>query len=967
MTSNSMHRNTQHLDNGVQHFGHRKTSSHGNNKKSRLHFLLFFLAFWASAVAFNSCRFFGGGGYDDEDDDVTRDSITADINEDIDIDALFESFALTEEDLAYLKENPIIVTPENSPGNPAFINVTYTDEDYENAIGYAALVTRDMPEADFPEFGIHVNLKPWNLDYPEDSLVVIRMPDKIDEATGSILYTYDCFLLSGQDKFLTDVEITAPVQGDTDAFEGIVTFSKEKGTWEHVYCELAEDRQTFTAYMPHFSDLTQQNALDVINTRGRAAIDLYQQDNKSIFVQLNTELKPKYEGSSHYLYPITVSKTTDFEKFFNQKTRNKMDMANRIIVENGNIPEKDAFMTAMEWLGLFNDIFGNSAGGAGLTKDMGIAFQTTSDNGISLIGKGCTYLGMAILAINVADQLAQDKDWGTILTDKNNMLGTVCAIAGVIGMAAPASSFLALTATVVTGGIFAYTTSEIIEKKVFDYSYPMGRPSSIAEAALHCYMQEYAYSENGYAKNQNGSWFFPSPKPTEQLDSAMIYEHFPQKLLDCNEKNWLAAYDCLIEKYANDPRKMYAAYEKMYDDFADAFWKESPEVRQKYFRMACKKNIEIDMTYTMYHDHGLTSQGKTSLVEKAEFFSIPDNSKYGFSSEAKTEWEEIQQDWIDHAYQLKQQENDIKSQRPKDSRLIDVSSVSSEDVWDAVFRDWDEAGASEKELRYLGDPNKQREAFHDRSIQLLKQRIIPLLHDYYNKKRRQGIMEVRELLDNVIVPLLNTRLTFYAKDLNHPNSPYKTLLDNGTEKVAFTFDCNRTPLFLPRNSEEAQTAYHLDLVVNPKDSVLLETTAYHYLMFGSPTKVKLFVDDEDEPIPAKANWNNVKLETDPNLKKVVQSMEYVQENPQKERVSYYGGGGCWRQEIDISALQHDIIDTKIPIEFRVDASKKKKEGKKKVLWEGPLIPQGDDGLTEEEYSRSYREGSLPWGVLYEDE
>lgn len=102
MTSNSMHRNTQHLDNGVQHFGHCKTSSHGNNKKSRLHFLLFFLAFLASAVAFNSCRFFGGGGYDDEDDDVTRDSITADINEDIDIDALFESFALTEEDLAYL-------------------------------------------------------------------------------------------------------------------------------------------------------------------------------------------------------------------------------------------------------------------------------------------------------------------------------------------------------------------------------------------------------------------------------------------------------------------------------------------------------------------------------------------------------------------------------------------------------------------------------------------------------------------------------------------------------------------------------------------------------------------------------------------------------------------------------------------------------------------------------------------------
>lgn len=936
------------------------------SKKIHYRLLLLLLLVSSCAVTLSGCHFFGGGG---DNDGIITDSITAETEEKINIDEILESFALTEDDIEYLRENPILVTPENSPGNPAFIEVSYTDEDYENAIGYASLVTRDMPEADFPEFGIHVNLKPWNLDYQEDSLVVIRLPDKIDEATGSILYTYDCFLLSGQDKFLTDVEITAPVQGDTDAFEGIVTFSKEKGTWERVYCELAEDRQTFTAYMPHFSDVTQQNALDIINTRGQAAIDLYQQDGKSIFVQLDKELKPKYEGCSHYLYPITVSKTTDFEKFFNQKAKNKTNMANRIIVENGNIPEKDAFMTAMEWLGIGGDIVGNSAGGIGLTTDMGITFKTVSSNGVSKIGKGCTYLGMAILAINVADQLAQDKEWGTILTDKNNVLGTVCAIAGAIGLAAPAGSFWALTATVVTGGIFVYSASGMIKNIISDINYPMGYPSSIAEAALHCYMQEYAYSENGYAKNQNDSWLFPSPKPTEQLDSTMIYEHFPQKLLDCNEKNWLAAYDCLLEKYANDPRKMYAAYEKMYDDFADAFWKESPEVRQKYFRMACKKNIEIEMTYTMYHDHGLTSQEKTSLVENAEFFSIPDNSKYGFSPEAKTEWEEIQQDWIDHANQLKEQENNIRSQRPLDSRLIDRSNVSYEDVWNAVFRDWDEAGASEKELRYLGDPNKQREAFHDRSIQLLRQRTIPLLHDYYDKKRRQGIMEVRELLDNVIVPLLNTRLTFYAKDLNCPNSPYKTLRDNGTEKVAFTFDCNRTPLFLPRNSEEAKTAYHLDLAVNPRDSVLLETTAYHYLMFGSPTKVKLYVDDEENPILAKANWNKVKLETDPNLKKVVQSMDYVQENPQKERMSYYGGGGCWRQEIDIPALQHDIIDTKIPIEFRVDATKKKKERKKKVVYEGPLVPRGDDndGMTEEEYLRSYREGPLPWGVMYEYE
>lgn len=970
----------------------------GNRKRSRLHALIL-LAIASLTMLLSGCFLTGGGG----DGGGTGSDDGSDIN----LDSLIETFALTEEYLEYLKENPILVTPENSPGNPSFINVTFTDEDYAQAEGYAALVTPDMPEADFPEFGIHVNLKPWNLAFESDTLVVLRMPDKYDEATNSMLYTYDYFLLSGQDQFFTDVEVTAPVQGDPDAFMDFVTFNSQTGRWESVYTELAEDKRSFTAYMTHFTPGSQRNALDLIQTAGQGAIDLYQQDGKSIFIQLDKEMKPKYEGSSHYLYPVSVSRKAYLDDFFTQEHKNKLAVVDRIISETGNILPKDGLMTVMGWIGIGSDVGGNTVSGISFGKETVKAFKGTSSDALAFYGRCFTYVGIVVLALDVIDNATdlqptpdgnkKKKEWGQYIWD--NILGIAGNLIGAIGTlstlkcfaageataaVAAGASTIGMVATIATAAIFVYTTTNAVNKYTFSRKYPLGVPSSIMDATLQYYMQENASTENGYLNERSESWIqrafsWKLPKTNTKIDSTAVYEHFPEKLLDFNEKGWLAAYDRLLNKYANDPTKLYNAYLKMQNDFVDAFWKESPEVQKQYVRKACMKYVEIGMTCRM--NNGTTLM-ETSIMELAEQFSMPDNSQFNFTADAKTDWERVQRDLIDKATELKMAESENRNGWGIDPKLIGIdpkliglgSSVSYEDVWKAVFEDWDQ-NDPDFEMRLINKADKS--AFHDKYIGILNSKMGPLMHDYYDKKHRQAMNELNDILYNTIVPLLNTRLTFYAQDLNHPNDrAYNALIASGARRVAFKFDCDEyKPNFLPANHTVGSLPYSLKLLPNPKNSVLLETTVYHYLMYGCPTKAALYTDIDEEPSQAMANWQDVKLETDPNLPTIVRLMHQIQDDPAGKVYVEYNPlefKGTVRNTNDdnqgiINLLELNITDTKIPVEFRADVKQKKKENQGKVVWEGPIIPTSDYnyGSATEEELQQLRESGLPWGVMYE--
>lgn len=860
----------------------KNNSQPKKSKKGSRGILLILLVAAIGAGIYMFSNLFGGGGGGDNPDGgnppqpVVKDTLVAETgDEPYDDDDWSSIFNLTDEDMEYLKNNPIEVTPENSPCNPAFIDVTFTDDDYAQGFAYFETVSKDMPEADFPELGIHVNLDSWNLDNEEDTLVIAKLPDKIDENTGLFLHAYYYCLLSGQSKFQTEVEVTGPVLGDPDMFYGFVSHNEETGKWEEMYCELSEDGKTYTAYLSHFSE---QSALEKIKTEGIAAIKRFQQDGKSIFVQSSKEMQQKYEGSSHYLYPVEVSSTTDFEKFFSQQAKKEVNFAEKIMVESGKIPEKDALSFALEcfglnmnldWVGPADDVAANTIGVVDFMKIVRNTMGKAVTSPLAHFGERLGALGLVLFTLDMSDQYAQGKAKEKIMEEKGlSIAGAVVTSIGLV--AAVVSASTVSTVCAVVGAVICLgSTKTYLDEKIKEKDYPMGLPHSIQEATIHYYMQHNATSKNGYAKEQGWwDWLIGTESKDEKIESVLTQ---PEKLLDCGGRNWANAFDCLIKKYGNDPRRLNAECDALYSRFASAFWNEPDEVKKQYFLGACKKYINVNM----YNHTG----ARVLRLSDCATMEGEDLSKYKFDPKAKQEWEALQ-------LSLSLFASNLKATSP----LLTMDEV--------------------KERLYGGgveDPNYEvmihkanKKLYHDSLVKQLRHCLAPVAHKYYEKKRHEGIMEVKKYLDTVVVPLLNTRVTFYARNLENPNGPYSSITNTDGTLPLFEFNSTKVPRFLPGNSEEVGTAFNLNLRANDKNAVLLETTVYHYLMFDCPTSVNIKYYDQGgknyKTIDGKANWDNVK---------------FVQEEKQEWSV--------W----DIIGLPKvNIEDTKVPVEYGAKKGKK---------------------------------------------
>lgn len=830
-------------------------------------------------------------------------------------DDWFNSLALTEEDLEYLKENPIVVTPENSPGNPAFIEVTYTEEEYTNAPTVAALVTRESPEVDLPELGIHVNMQSWNLNYEQDSLIVKRLPDKVDEATGMILHSCDYSLVSKQHTFLTGVEITAPVQGDPDAFAGFVSYNEATGRWEEVYYELSEDGLTYTAYPTSFS---KKASLERIKTEGMDAIEKYKIDGKSIFVQLKNEMKPKYIENSHYLYPVTVARTADLEKFITSADKTELDMINKMVVESGKMPSQSSFTKGLQVVGFLND-------GVANTKAAVDFFKNTANKApgqMSAFAPAVALVGSMCYALNVADQTMRDVDKGTITEEnESNFYGALVGCGGAVSEYAEAAGLamaekggamgakiagvagVASTLATVVGAImFANSIKTMIVDYETSETFPLGEyaPISIADAACHCYMRDNAFSDNGYAKKPVtglASWFTTSEAPIKKLDSAMVYRHHPEKLLDCHPANWLLAYECLLKQHPNDIKALTEAYDQLYYKFADAFWNEPPEIQKKYFRQACRDYIKI----LKFTDSGALVM-ETTLERATSFREAPIGNSLDL--EAKNEWIALQGALLTKTRQVRQE----------------LRFATIDYVWNEIFKAWDQD--PEFEMRYIKRIKNNPillEKHRNRDIQLLMHNTSSVIRDFYKTKHQKAIMEVENKLHCLILPLLNTRLTFYANNLDDPNGIHKPTNYGGSALPTFAFKCDKKAKFRPGNAYEVKPCFPLELRPNWNNPVLLETTVYHYLMFGCPVEVETNIMVDDKPVMAKANWDKVELVTDEKLKDVVNEMAIIEEESEK----YNTAAGVYQPESQGASLglyfmnQKGYSDTQIPVEFRI--------------------------------------------------
>ena len=142
------------------------------------------------------------------------------------------------------------------------ISVRYSAQEVSDAPQISAAVTAENPVAVCGD--ITVDLKSWNLDNPEDTLVVRSLPSKVDSTTGITYETWDVSLASGQNEFYSDVCLHFPVEPDDGPMVDFVTYDDSTGQWEPLYSELSADGSEYLVYASHFSPKAKRDLSDTL-------------------------------------------------------------------------------------------------------------------------------------------------------------------------------------------------------------------------------------------------------------------------------------------------------------------------------------------------------------------------------------------------------------------------------------------------------------------------------------------------------------------------------------------------------------------------------------------------------------------------------------------------------------------------------------------------------------------------------
>ena len=106
-----------------------------------------------------------------------------------------------------MEERECELNADTAPATPAVINVRVSDEEVAAAVPEKAAVSKESHVC--TANGVTVDFKPWNLN-GDDTLAVRSIGERSDEENGVSLEIYDFSLESGQNKFLTSVDVSIP-------------------------------------------------------------------------------------------------------------------------------------------------------------------------------------------------------------------------------------------------------------------------------------------------------------------------------------------------------------------------------------------------------------------------------------------------------------------------------------------------------------------------------------------------------------------------------------------------------------------------------------------------------------------------------------------------------------------------------------------------------------------------------------
>ena len=786
---------------------------------------------------------------------------------------VMEYLGIGEEELNEYLSCRMEVTPENSPGNPALIDVSYSDAERAAAKTASATVTTENPEADFPQFGIHINLKEWNLDNETDTLTVRQLPVKTDAVTGSELYIYDYSLASGQHEFYTNVEITVPVQGDPSSFFGFVWRNEETGAWEDVYCELSEDGKQVTAFVDHFSDEGQQS-LDTLRREADTVAGMTTVSG-SVFNQAGWEMKPMFENAEHYLYPVSLSKFTEVEMLVDNETPTSRAFF-ETLMKTGGIPAETSFTEWCSTLGFLND---TASTGVFLLDKTGKTLEKCPGF-VKGAGYALAAVGTALLTLRVGNQAIRKVEAQKIVkTNKSSWISNVITVSAVVaelgGAAATGTTAAVLTfgstaLSAVCAAMFVYSTVGAGFDWVLDKLFPAGQEDNLEDGAYHYFLSEYAM-KYGLADEYGG-------KISEDLDCT----NYPWKLLRIQDKKaWTRVLKTLFKKYKDDPAKLQKSVETICDNFINTFWDEPDKVRE---------NLQVDCWYEFARTAPLAVE--ITVPPGAEDIY----KRFGYQSAT------ITQDLIQKSC-VRAQSIEERQRRFLVWGEVNYEMEEQDLTWDQVFDLGFDTEDEERLIWFDRLTQKQIDGYKEKARNILYMNINPIIEDYYRTEHAKAVTEIRTRLFNEVLPLLNTRIAFFEKDKDrwtYVPQQIRPLFNTARE---FAFEGDRKTLFVPGNRDSID--YVLNLKMNYSNPVLLETTVYYYMMFGCPDTVTVTdPTNGNAKSESRAVWDNVELNLSLYARKV---SEMASEN-------YLMGDDSWLKSLMSDSLPFEPYSIFVPIE-----------------------------------------------------
>lgn len=525
--------------------------------------------------------------------------------------------------------NPGQTNPDPDAGSPAVyltqdISLRYTEEQLSQAPADRAPLSPEQAGAELGGIGIQIGS--WNLENPEDELIVRTLPELAEGEEGWVLEAWDISLASGQHEFPGCVEITLPREND-EILGKIVWFNEETDCWEDVYAEVSEDGSTYTAWLDHFTKVAKLRYR--YDAKKHALVELEKGESvvsvkNGVFVAVPTNKTGELE------YKVAIDWTLLWNLYRNKKADDKTitDYSEKL-TEVGKIETDPYKYITADISQLVESFFGAGANMDVLfNADTGLFFRDLSETAVSGMGKKLWALDLALTMIKIEEDARNGGNFATMMKRLGpaavrhwpELLGlAVGAVAmalsswwgALIGLLwfAGSSIYSAVEAfsgpdttgknvtleelyeTFYTYELWPYGSlggrgvdygSGVTRKTDNEYCYVNMKNSqmkSVLPAKTFKKLQTVLAPTKGY-----GSWCPLGTRHWTRSDGMEIQFSY----------GWTKAIECLVDNCSDDPALFSQALDALFYDYANAFWELTDKQKTSYVSYVKKLNGYTD-------------------------------------------------------------------------------------------------------------------------------------------------------------------------------------------------------------------------------------------------------------------------------------------------------------------------------------------------------------------------------------